>query len=285
MLRSTPCLSRVPIQLTGIQLFFDDVTGKTWLTLAKPFTKRPADHSGYPIGSYTCEIDIETGRQLSGTKLVKYSNLGNGIAEGPHVLKRGKYYYLITAEGGTEIEHQEWVCRSTTGPEGPWEVGPSGSVNPMIYNGDHDEIRQTGHMDLVEGVKGQWWAVFLAVRPVWTEKGEAQLSHLGRETFLAPVTWVDDWPIVNNRQPITINSTSRSSLPRAPSAIEADLSFSPEQGKFSRILKVNTSWLALTFCRYVQARMVPPSHTSLPGSLAHGTTGIFGIARRTIRSE
>lgn len=209
------------------------MTGKTWLTLAKPFTKRPSDHSGFPVGCYTCEMDIDTGRQLTETKLVKYGNLGNGITEGPHVLKRGKYYYLITAEGGTEIEHQEWVCRSTTGPEGPWEVGASGSVNPMIYNGDHAEIRQTGHMDLVEGTGAQWYAVFLAVRPVWTGKGEAQLSHLGRETFLAPVTWKDDWPIVNDRQAITINSTMTTSLPRSHALIETDLSFSPGQGKCS----------------------------------------------------
>lgn len=204
------------------------MTGKTWLTLAKPFSKRPTDHQGYPVGCYTCEIDIETGRQLTLTKLIKYGNLGNGITEGPHVFKRGAYYYLITAEGGTEIEHQEWVCRSRDGPEGRWEVAPAG-VNPMVYNGDHAEMRQTGHMDLVEGIGGQWWAVFLAVRPVYTDDGEAQLSHLGRETFLAPVEWVDDWPIVNAGKRIAINSDTP--LPRSQVAIERDLSFAPGQGE------------------------------------------------------
>lgn len=182
---------------------------------------------------YTSEIDIESGRQLTPTKLIKYGNLGNGITEGPHIFKRGKYYYLITAEGGTEIEHQEWICRSADGPEGPWEVGPSETVNPIIYNGAHREIKQTGHMDLIEGVGGQWWAVFLAVRPVWTESGEEQLSHLGRESFLAPVEWDDDWPRVNGGKPITINSDASSipALSRSDAQISPDLSFAPEQGR------------------------------------------------------
>jgi beta-xylosidase len=121
------------------------------------------------------------------------------------IFKRGNYYYMITAEGGTEIAHQEWVMRSTEGPLGPWELGQKGTINPMVFNDDHPEIRQTGHMDLVEGTDGRWWAVFLAVRPVYDESGKACLSQLGRETFLAPVEWQDDWPIVNGRKPITIN--------------------------------------------------------------------------------
>lgn len=209
------------------------MTGKTWLSLAKPFSKRPEDHTGFPVGVYTCEIDIESGRQLTPTRLIKYGNLGNGITEGPHIFKRGQYYYLITAEGGTEIEHQEWVCRSTAGPEGPWEVGPSGTVNPIIYNGDHPEIKQTGHMDMIEGVGGQWWAVFLAVRPVFTESGEERLSHLGRETFLAPVEWHDGWPRVNDGKTITINAgvSSMPDLPRSTTNVSPDLSFSSGQGK------------------------------------------------------
>jgi hypothetical protein len=70
----------------------------------------------------------------------------------------------------------------------------------MIYNGDHPEVRNTGHMDWAQGVDGRWWAVFLGVRP--QGKDRDYLSQLGRETFLAPMEWVDGWPVVNNKQRI-----------------------------------------------------------------------------------
>ena len=133
---------------------------------------------------------------------------------------------MITAEGGTEIAHQEWVMRSRDGPLGPWELGERGTVNPMIFNGDHSEIRQTGHMDMVEGVDGSWWAVFLAVRPVHRDGEHPQLSQLGRETFLAPVEWHDDWPIINRRQPITINMDIPGLL-RTSETFREEISFAP----------------------------------------------------------
>ena len=45
---------------------------------------------------------------------------------------------------------------------GPWELGPN---NPLWRNGVDDEVQNTGHADLVEDTKGQWWAVVLGVRP------------------------------------------------------------------------------------------------------------------------
>ncbi len=79
---------------------------------------------------------------------------------------------------------------------GPYEEAPT-SINPVIYNGDHPEVRNTGHMDMVEGVDGRWWAVFLGIRP---QGDKSYGSHIGRETFLAPMKWVDGWPVVNGRE-------------------------------------------------------------------------------------
>ena len=40
---------------------------------------------------------------------------------------------------------------------------------------------------------GHWWAVFLGIR-----YAEGMFHNLGRETFLAPVTWdADGWPVVH----------------------------------------------------------------------------------------
>lgn len=116
---------------------------------------------------------METGSSTSEPKLIRESS--SGVAEGSHIFKRGKYYYLFTAEGGTESGHCEWVSRSTTGPFGPWEVGPN---NPLWRNGVEDDVQNTGHADLVEDAQGQWWAVLLGVRPVWKD-GQWEESVFG----------------------------------------------------------------------------------------------------------
>src|SRR5262249_32379420 len=52
-------------------------------------------------------------------------------------------------------------------------------------------IQGVGHADLVQTASGSWFAVALAFRP----KGYPPCHHLGRETFLCPVTWPDnDFP-------------------------------------------------------------------------------------------
>lgn len=59
------------------------------------------------------------------------------------------------------------------------------------------EIQGTGHAELFEDHRGKWWMVFLGYR-----LSELYFHHLGRETFLAPVTWSDGWPVVNGGEPI-----------------------------------------------------------------------------------
>lgn len=67
-----------------------------------------------------------------------------------------------------------------------------------------------GHADLVEDVQGNWWAVFLGVR--LTEDG---YSVLGRETFLAPVIWKDEWPYIDNNEGCVKLKMSVARLPAA----------------------------------------------------------------------
>ena len=53
--------------------------------------------------------------------------------------------------------------------------------------------------DLIESQDGSWWLVCLGVRP----QGNPPCYHLGRETFLAPVTWNDQgWPHVGEKGPL-----------------------------------------------------------------------------------
>ncbi|HEX6272363.1 MAG TPA: glycoside hydrolase family 43 protein [Polyangiaceae bacterium] len=122
--------------------------------------------------------------------------------EAPHLFKRGEYFYLMHAEGGTHYDHSEIVVRSRS-PFGPFEVCPHGPILGHRARKGH-AIQATGHADLVELANGETWAVFLAVRP----KG-GRFHHLGRETFLAPVTWTKDgWPVIGNRGHVELEMTA-----------------------------------------------------------------------------
>lgn len=136
-----------------------------YLSTTVRIANRPVGSKLKDFAIHVSEIDLATGRTLTAPKVIRASP--HGIAEGSHIIKRGKYYYLFTAEGGTEAGHQEWVLRSEVGPLGPWELGP---VNPLWYNGTEEEVQSTGHADVFEDAKGDWWAVFLGVRPRSCEK-------------------------------------------------------------------------------------------------------------------
>lgn len=113
--------------------------------------------------------------------------------EGPHIFKRNNWYYLCAAEGGTSVNHSQVVLRSSkaTGPYLAYEK------NPILTQRDLDPKRKNpissaGHAELVEGPDGNTYAVFLAVRPY-----EGDFYNIGRETFIAPVKWMDEWPVIN----------------------------------------------------------------------------------------
>lgn len=78
---------------------------------------RPPGSKLKDFAIHISEVDLATGRTLTPPRVIRASP--HGIAEGSHILRRGSYYYLFTAEGGTEAGHQEWVFRSTEGPYGP----------------------------------------------------------------------------------------------------------------------------------------------------------------------
>ncbi len=113
--------------------------------------------------------------------------------EGPHIFKKENWYYLMCAEGGTGYDHSEVIFRSRN-VEGPYV---SFDNNPILTQRDLDTNRKnpitsTGHADIVETTNGKWYAVFLGCRPY-----EGDYYNTGRETFMAPVEWKNDWPIIN----------------------------------------------------------------------------------------
>jgi alpha-N-arabinofuranosidase len=129
------------------------------------------------------EIDTKTGK-LSGEAHTIWKGFDDPRPEGPHIYKIKGYYYLLVAEGGTWTGHMVVMARSKniTGPY-------TGSLrNPIITHRDDLSlpISSTGHADLIEDQKGNWWMVLLGVRPV------DDFHNLGRETFLTPVIWNKD---------------------------------------------------------------------------------------------
>jgi alpha-N-arabinofuranosidase len=159
-------------------------------------------------GLYQCEIDIRSGKQLTDSVFV-WPGSGGSYPEAPHLFKRGEYYYMIAAEGGTAECHMVTIARSTN-PNGPFESCPH---NPILsHRSLMTFIHATGHADFVEDQRGNWWAVFLGIR-----YASGFFHNLGRETFLAPVRWRDDgWPVVNEGRPVQLEMARENLLPPYP---------------------------------------------------------------------
>ncbi len=164
-------------------------------------------------GIFLCSLHPETLEQQ--TKSVRLTEGSGGrFIEAPHLYKFGKYYYLLLAEGGTEFGHMVTVFRSRS-VSGPYESCPH---NPILSHrgapAQNSPIQCTGHADLTDDQNGNWWMVALATRPL----PGVMLHNLGRETFLAPVTWEDDWPVVKN--PLSLSMSAP--LPAAPEGRDGD---------------------------------------------------------------
>ena len=104
--------------------------------------------------------------------------------EGPKIVRRGAYYYMITAVGGTAgppTGHMVIMARSRS-IDGPWEDFPG---NPVIRTESATEKWWSrGHATLFEGPGGQWWMIYHGYENgYWT---------LGRQALLEPVEWTDD---------------------------------------------------------------------------------------------
>lgn len=114
--------------------------------------------------------------------------------EGPHIFKKNGWYYLIAAEGGTSEWHSEVVFRSLS----VWGPYVPAKRNPVLTQRHLDKgrpypITSTGHADFIETPAGDWWTVFLGCRPY-----EGDFYNTGRETFMLPVSWENDWPFVTD---------------------------------------------------------------------------------------
>ena len=143
-----------------------------------------------PGGIYGAYIDPAGGHLQEDLRLICPGQTGYAT-EAPHIYCRDGMYYLVFAEGGTEYGHHEAVGRSAS-IYGPYELRPE-SILSHTARKNH-EVQATGHADLLQLPDGRWIAVFLAIRM----PGKPLLHHLGRETFMAEVSWEDGWPVIGD---------------------------------------------------------------------------------------
>ncbi len=135
-------------------------------------------------------LDPESGKTEGEAQRIWSGTPGAKAPEAPHLYRIGDWWYLMIAEGGTERGHGVSIARGPA-PDGPFEACPA---NPILSHRSTDHpVQNTGHADLVQGPDGSWWMVLLGARP---GGGTPGWHGLGRETFLAPVSWVDGWPVV-----------------------------------------------------------------------------------------
>ena len=149
-------------------------------------------------GIWLWEYDTEKS-SLIGKPSKIWEGSSIGITEGPHLMKKDGWYYLITAEGGTSMRHAISICRSRE-LRGPYEIHPE---NPMLtsFKKDHLVIKSAGHGCFVETQNGEWFTVHLCQRPLQRperpvcDREENKSVPLGRETSIQKLRWDSDgWP-------------------------------------------------------------------------------------------
>lgn len=162
-------------------LFHDD-DGKSWLLNLLWDHRSGRDRfGGIVLQEYRHDL-----KRLVGDSTLIFEGTPLGFTEGPHLYRRGGWYYLIVAEGGTGWDHAVTLARSRD-LMGPYEACPYGPI--LSSRGRPDlPLQRAGHGDLVETQDGQWLMAYLCARPV---PGTAHCV-LGRETAIQPVTWTPD---------------------------------------------------------------------------------------------
>ena len=171
--------------------FFFDEDGKAYIVNNDEAPDNKPEYSGHRTIRIQ-EFDVKTDKTVGPRKILV--NKGAQPTdkpiwiEGPHLYKINGKYFLMSAEGGTGNWHSEVIFRgdSPMGKFFPWKNNPI--LTQRHLNSDRpNSVTCAGHADLIQTKEGDWWAVFLACRPI-----NNQFENLGRETFMMPVKWSED---------------------------------------------------------------------------------------------
>lgn len=134
--------------------------------------------------------------------------------EGPHIFKRGGWYYLFSADTGTGESHGQTIQRSRN-IWGPYEMYKADFMHresekeaySILTSRHHRDIllQKSGHCDIVETPQGEWYAVHLCARagrernPVDVVRFPGKRRYpLGRETAVQKMRWTrEGWLVLD----------------------------------------------------------------------------------------
>lgn len=160
---------------------------------------------GYEKPGAICMVEYcpEKKEIIGYPKRIWSGGTNRGCIEAPHLTKRGGYYYIMCAEGGTGYGHSVTMGRSKN-VWGPYEGDPTNPIvtsipgdfyerhdpdhlKPKYYNPE-SILQKSGHGSYVETQLGEVYLVHLTARPFVPELR----CTLGRETAIQKMIWTDD---------------------------------------------------------------------------------------------
>ena len=201
---------------------FHDTDGRKYVVALEWETRAEYEKPG-PIS--IMEYDPVQKRVTGRPKRIWRGGTDRGCLEAPHLTRRGKYYYLMCAEGGTGYYHSVTMARSES-VFGPYEPDPLGPVltsnterhderkdtdhlKPRYYN-PACSLQKAGHGSYVDLPNGESWLVHLCARPFTPELR----CTLGRETAIEKMRWTKDgWLRKYSGNPLPEEFAEESSLP------------------------------------------------------------------------
>jgi xylan 1,4-beta-xylosidase len=204
------------------------------------------DHPGFS-GIAMQEFDPHTFRTI-GQRQKIYGGTAWGTCEGPQIMKKDGWYYLLCAAGGTGYSHAATVARSRR-IWGPYEDSP---VMPLISTryAPYSPLKKCGHACFAPVSADEWYIVFLCARPL-LPVGRSTCP-LGRETGLARIEWTaDGWPRLANG----------TMVPDAVMAAPSIAATMPQSDHSQRI-------------DFAQIKTLPPELKTLRGPLALATSSL-----------
>lgn len=187
-------------------LFHDDDGRKYLVNMLWDYRPGRNRFAGIVLQEYSVEE-----QRLIGNRVNIFQGTALGLTEGPHLYKRDGWYYLLTAEGGTNWDHAVLLARSRN-LTGPYETHPDRHILTARDRPD-SELQRSGHADLVETQNGETYMVYLAGRPI-RNRGRC---ILGRETAIQRMVWGEDgWLRTLDEQGVPTIETPAPDLPAHP---------------------------------------------------------------------
>lgn len=247
-----------PVYLNSVgfdQSFFHDGDGRTYLVgMRWDYRQNRNPFNGIFLQEYSTSE-----RKLIGAAQRIFDGSSLAVTEGPHIYKRGGWYYLLTAEGGTFYQHAVSIARSRS-VAGPYELSPH---HPLLTSDGkpRDLLQRSGHGSLVETPEGEWYLAHLCGRPIeWQgpdrdAAGGYETLHcpLGRETAIQRIEWTEDgWPRLaggGNAPAWNVQAPRLAEpVPELAAETETDGFDKPDLSPHFNSLRVpvDSSWLSLT---------------------------------------